>query len=208
MAQFDYDIVKNPEIFRQNKLEPHSDHMFLPPEDGGQDGRDGFRFSLNGIWKFAYAPNYASAPKDFYKVDFNCHSFGEIHVPAHIQMEGCDVPAYVNTQYPWDGRDDIEPGEVPSHFNPTACYVKYFHVPSCLKGKPLCISFEGVESGFALWLNGEYVGYSEDSFTPARRPGSASGRPVPGARIRISSGSPAFSGMSICIPFRRCTSRT
>ena len=168
MAQFDYDIVKNPEIFRQNKLEPHSDHMFLPPEDGGQDGRDGFRFSLNGIWKFAYAPNYASAPKEFYKEEFDCHSFGEIHVPAHIQMEGCDVPAYVNTQYPWDGRDDIEPGEVPSHFNPTACYVKYFHVPSCLKGKPLCISFEGVESGFALWLNGEYVGYSEDSFTPAR----------------------------------------
>lgn len=165
MKKFDYSIVKNPEIFEQNRLSAHSDHLYVPPETVA--GQNGFRFSLNGIWKFQYARNYAAAPIDFYKEDFDCHHFGEIHVPAHIQMEGYDVPAYVNTQYPWDGTDEIVPGEVPAHFNPTACYVKYFHIPAGFEGKPLYVCFEGVESGFALWLNGKYVGYSEDSFTPA-----------------------------------------
>ena len=86
--------------------------------------------SLNGIWKFSYASNYNMAPQNFYKEDFDCHSFGEIHVPAHIQMEGYDVPAYVNTQYPWEGRDEISPGEIPAYLNPTACYVKSLRFPS------------------------------------------------------------------------------
>lgn len=87
-------------------------------------------------------------------------------MPAHIQMEGYDVPAYLNVQYPWDGREQIWAGEIPTRFNPTASYVKYFALPESMKGSPVYISFQGVESGMALWLNGQYVGYSEDSFTP------------------------------------------
>lgn len=168
MQEFDYSIVKNPEIFEQNRLKAHSDHLFVPPQDDGNPDRvNGFRCSLNGIWKFCYARNYGLAPVDFYKESFDCRHFDEIHVPAHIQMEGYDVPAYVNTQYPWDGRDRIEPGEIPEHYNPTACYVKYFEIPESFKGKPLYICFEGAESALALWLNGSYIGYSEDSFTPS-----------------------------------------
>ena len=88
-------------------------------------------------------------------------------MPAHIQMEGYDIPQYVNIQYPWDGREDVWRDAVPSEFNPVASYVKYFTLPEGFKKNGLYISFQGVESGFALWLNGQYVGYSEDSFTPS-----------------------------------------
>lgn len=82
-------------------------------------------------------------------------------------MEGYDIPQYVNIQYPWDGREDVWRDAVPSEFNPVASYVKYFTLPEGFRKNGLYISFQGVESGFALWLNGHYVGYSEDSFTPS-----------------------------------------
>ena len=112
------------------------------------------------------------APAGFEAVSYDCRTWADIRVPAHIQMEGYDVPAYINYQYPWDGREDIVPGEIPEHFNPTASYVKYFTLPQAMQslleqGSPLIVSFQGVESGFALWCNGHYVGYSEDSFTPS-----------------------------------------
>ena len=88
-------------------------------------------------------------------------------MPAHIQMEGFDSPQYTNTQYPWEGREDIRPGEIPEYFNPVASYVKYFTVPEPMKGKRLFISFQGAESALALWMNGTYVGYRADSFTPS-----------------------------------------
>ena len=82
-------------------------------------------------------------------------------------MEGYDVPIYTNTTYPWEADESIKPGEVPEIFNPVASYVKYFTIPENMKNKRVCISFQGVESGFALWLNGHYVGYSEDTFDPS-----------------------------------------
>lgn len=93
-------------------------------------------------------------------------------------MEGYDIPQYANIQYPWDGREEVQPGEIPQRFNPVASYVKYFELPESMQGKPVHIEFEGVESGMALWLNGSYVGYTEDSFsahafdlTPYLQPG-------------------------------------
>ena len=91
----------------------------------------------------------------------------DIYVPAHIQMEGYDVPQYANVQYPWEGHEELHPGQIPERFNPVGSYVKYFHVPENMKGKRVFISFQGAESGLALWLNGTFVGYSEDSFTPS-----------------------------------------
>ena len=94
-------------------------------------------------------------------------SWDDIRVPAHIQLEGYDKPQYANVQYPWEGREEVKPGEIPEEFNPVASYVKYFEVPASMQGKKLFISFQGAESGLALWLNGNFVGYSEDSFTPS-----------------------------------------
>ncbi len=105
--------------------------------------------------------------RDLRKEDYCCYDWDDIHVPAHIQMEGYDAPQYANVQYPWEGHEEIYPGQIPERFNPVASYAKYFTVPEHMKGKRLFISFQGAESGLALWLNGAFVGYSEDSFTPS-----------------------------------------
>ena len=166
MKVFDYSLVKDPQYFCDGRLEAHSDHVYYGTDDNCE-GESSFRHSLNGLWKFQYAVNYTSALKGFEKEDYNCRDWADIHVPAHIQMEGYDVPQYANVQYPWEGREDIHLGEIPEHFNPVASYVKYFSVPERMKGKRLFISFQGAESGLALWLNGQFIGYSEDSFTPS-----------------------------------------
>jgi beta-galactosidase len=167
MKKFDFSIVKNPELFEQNSLPPHSDHEYYSCEEAAERGLSDYKFILNGQWKFSYAVNPESAPRDFFKDDVDCRDWDDIKVPAHIQMEGYDVPQYSNVEYPWDGHENVEPGMVPTHFNPTASYVKYFTIPDNFKGRPLFISFQGVESAMALWMNGEYVGYREDSFTPS-----------------------------------------
>ncbi|MCR4798182.1 MAG: DUF4981 domain-containing protein [Lachnospiraceae bacterium] len=166
MGEFNYSIVKNPEIFQENRLPAHSDHEYYRNEKGAE-GMSDFKYLLNGVWKFSYAKNYESAVKGFEKEDYDARKWDNIRVPAHINMEGYGTPAYVNTQYPWDGREEVAIGEIPTVFNPVGSYVKYFTLPPFMKEGPLFISFQGVESGFALWLNGAYVGYSEDSFTPS-----------------------------------------
>lgn len=164
VEQFDETILKNPQIFEQNRMEAHSDHICYGADHELLMGKSSLRYSLDGLWKFSYAKNNSLAVKDFEKADFDCTSWDEIHVPAHIQMEGYDVPQYANVQYPWDGKEELIPGQIPEQFNPVASYVKYFTLPEHMKGHQVCISFEGVESGFAVWLNGIYVGYSEDTF--------------------------------------------
>ena len=164
MKTFDYSLVKDPQYFLDNRMEAHSDHVYYKNE---KEVQTSFRSSLNGLWKFHYARNYQSTIQGFEKEDYCCFDWEDIHVPAHIQMEGYDAPQYANVQYPWEGHEDIHPGEIPQHFNPVASYVKYFTVPEHMRGERLFISFQGAESGMALWLNGTFIGYSEDSFTPS-----------------------------------------
>lgn len=165
--KFDYGKIKDPTFFAQNRVKAHSDHHYYKNHRELAEKNESFRQNLNGLWKFQYARNLAEAPAGFEAEDFDCKGWEDIRVPAHIQMEGYDKPQYVNVQYPWDGHEAIEPGEIPTQFNPVASYVKYFTVPENMQGKRLFVSFQGVESGFALWCNGSYVGYSEDTFTPS-----------------------------------------
>ena len=167
MKVFDYSLVKNPQYFKDGRMDAHSDHTYYRDGEEAKEKETSFRYDLNGIWKFHYARNYGSAIPGFEKADYCCRDWDDIRVPAHIQMEGYDAPQYANVQYPWEGHEDIHPGEIPEHFNPVASYVKYFEVPEEMQGKRLFISFQGAESGIALWLNGHFVGYSEDSFTPS-----------------------------------------
>ena len=167
MKTFDYSLVKDPQYFKDGRMDAHSDHTYYRDGEEAQEKATSFRYDLNGIWKFHYARNYGSAIPGFEKTDYCCKDWDDIRVPAHIQMEGYDAPQYANVQYPWEGHEDIHPGEIPEHFNPVASYVKYFEVPEEMQGKRLFISFQGAESGIALWLNGQFVGYSEDSFTPS-----------------------------------------
>ncbi len=167
MKTFDYSLVKDPQYFKDGRMDAHSDHTYYRDGEEAQEKETSFRYDLNGIWKFHYARNYGSAIPGFEKAEYCCKDWDDIRVPAHIQMEGYDAPQYANVQYPWEGHEDIHPGEIPEHFNPVASYVKYFEVPEEMQGKRLFISFQGAESGIALWLNGQFVGYSEDSFTPS-----------------------------------------
>ena len=167
MGTFNYDLVKDPTYFNDNRVAAHSDHKYYASVEAMEQDVDNFRHSLNGLWKFHYAKNYNSTIPGFEKTEYCCKSWDDIRVPAHIQMEGYDVPQYANVQYPWEGREEVEPGQIPERFNPVASYVKYFEVPEEMEGKKVFISFQGAESGIAVWLNGNFVGYSEDTFTPS-----------------------------------------
>lgn len=162
-----HEKIKNPLFYGENRIAAHSDHKYYLSEAEFVQNIQSLKQSLDGVWKFRYAKNMEDAPDDFFKNDTDCRSWDDIRVPAHIQLEGYGKPQYVNVQYPWDGHEVVEPGEIPTRFNPTASYVKYFTVPAQFVGKRVFVSFQGVESGFALWCNGSYVGYSEDSFTPS-----------------------------------------
>ena len=152
--------LANPEIYEVNREKAHSDHTYTT-----KDGN--LRQSLNGTWKFNYTEHPDSRPADFYKTDFDVTSFDDIIVPGHIQLQGYDKPQYVNTQYPWEGHEQLVPPQIPKKGNPVGSYVKLFDVDKKLLGKETFISFQGVETAIYVWLNGEFVGYSEDSFTPS-----------------------------------------
>lgn len=147
MKKFDYAIVKNPMISQENRLPIYSDHECMPSWFEGE--YNSFRMSLDGLWKFSYAKDMDLAVVDFEKEEYSCKGWDEIQVPDTIQIE------------------HVFSGEIPTEFNPVASYVKYFTVPVNMRGERMCISFQGVEGGFAVWLNGQYVGYSENAYAPA-----------------------------------------
>ncbi|MBU8567047.1 DUF4981 domain-containing protein [Virgibacillus pantothenticus] len=162
------DWLSDPKVFAVNRLPAHSDHLYYKTMDEARNAKSmSMRYYLNGDWKFSYSVNPESRPKDFYQMNAVCKGWDNITVPGHIQLQGFGKPQYVNTMYPWDGHNDIRPPEVPIDHNPVGSYVKYFHLPDNMANSPVYISFEGVETAFYVWLNGEFIGYSEDSFTPA-----------------------------------------
>jgi len=167
MTAFDIQKINDISFFADNRLPAHSDHHAYHSRQAALAGADDFRHSLNGQWKFAYAASPADTVAGFEQLDFDCYEWADIRVPGSIQTQGYDTPQYVNVQYPWDGKEMVQPGQAPQRFNPVGHYVNYFSVPEYLAGKPLFISFQGVESALALWLNGTYVGYSTDGFTAA-----------------------------------------
>ena len=168
MTSFSFDAaVRDPAVFADGRLPAHSDHVTYASAAELAAQESSLRLSLDGLWKFHYAANPSAAPEGFWERGYDLSGWEEIRVPAHIQMEGYDRPAYINTQYPWDADELLRPGEVPTLFNPVADYVREFTLPERFSAGEIEISFQGVESGFALWLNGRYIGYSEDSFTPS-----------------------------------------
>jgi len=161
MRKFNYEATKSPDFFQENRLPPHSDHTFVFA-DGSEP-----RYSLNGLWYFCYAENYGKTVPDFYEAGVDCRTWNTIPVPSHLQLEGYGQPQYLNTQYAWDGSETLAPGQVPEKYNPVGSYVKYFTLPESFRGKRVYVSFQGAESALAVWLNGGYVGYGEDGFTPS-----------------------------------------
>ncbi|PZQ90843.1 MAG: beta-galactosidase [Leifsonia xyli] len=146
----------------------HSDHRWF--RDGAEvaSGVSSFEQSLSGPWWFHYAPSPADAVEGFEAVGFDASGWDEIPVPAHIQLQGYDRPQYANVQYPWDGGEQVEPGQIPTIFNPVASYLRDFTLEGELApGETVSVVFEGAESAIAVWCNGVYIGYATDSFTPS-----------------------------------------
>lgn len=171
--------LDDPEVFRVGVLPAHSDHQFYQNEEEMEKGENSLVQSLNGVWKFCYSENPASRPKTFYEPGFDAGSFDEIQVPCHIEMAGYDKIHYINNLYPWEGKVYRRPAYTLSGthkwegmfseacYNPVGSYIKQFDLEKDLHGKRVVIRFEGAEQAMYLWLNGTFIGYAEDSFTPS-----------------------------------------
>ena len=171
--------LDNPEVFKVNQLEPHSDHSYYLDYSDMKKEKNPLLQSLNGQWEFAYSKNVMERPVDFYKETFDASGFDKIMVPGHIELAGYDKIRYINTMYPWEGKEyhrgaysmeatGAEEGMFSeAQYNPVGSYIKYFDLDKNMCGKRIHICFEGVEEAMYLWLNGQFIGYAEDSFTPS-----------------------------------------
>ena len=119
--------------------------------------------SLNGQWRFSYVKNPDSVPNSFYRDDHDLDDWDEIEVPGNWTMQGYDKPIYTNVKMPIP----TAPPFVPQEDNPTGLYQRTFNIPEDWHERQIFVSFDGVESAFYLWVNGQKVGYSQGSRLPA-----------------------------------------
>ena len=123
---------------------------------------------LNGNWKFHWVGRPADRPVDFYKPEYDVSTWDTIPVPSVWELHGYGIPIYTNIRYPWvPERGTPDPPHIPHEYNPVGSYRTEFSVPPAWAGRQTFIHFGGVYSAFYLWINGQMVGYSEDSKTPA-----------------------------------------
>jgi len=157
---------ENLEIIGRNKEPGHSTLVPYPDtETALQCEREAspFYMSLNGKWKFNWVNKPSERPLDFYMPDYDVSGWDEIPVPANWQMHGYGRPIYLNTRYPFVPN----PPHIPHSYNPVGSYRRQFTVPDGWDGRQVFIHFDGVKSAFYVWVNGQKVGYSQDSMTPA-----------------------------------------
>ena len=155
---------ENPELVSQYAMQPHAYFIPQPKEAGAlQGGSSSFIQSLDGLWKFHFADNPSQRPKDFFKDAFDVSKWSDIKVPSNWQVEGYDKFIFTDVEYPIPPN----PPHVPAAYNPVGSYKRTFSIPSAWKGKNIFIHLGAVNSFFYLWINGNYVGLSKDSKTPA-----------------------------------------
>ncbi|RRR76496.1 glycoside hydrolase family 2 TIM barrel-domain containing protein [Streptomyces sp. RP5T] len=162
------------DLFRVGTQPPHT--TLMPYADVGQAlaadrTRSPYRVSLDGKWRFAYADRPGDRDTDFYRTDVDDTDWDTIPVPSVWQVHGYDFPIYVNITYPWWGPnglgEEAQPPAAPTRYNPVGQYRRTFTVPENWSGRRTFLHFEGVKSAHYVWINGELVGYHEDSCTPA-----------------------------------------
>ena len=171
--------LDDPQVFRVGQLAARSDHQAYKSEEEVLTGKSSLEQLLDGKWDFHYAVNAKERPKSFYREDFDGSFFDKITVPGHIELAGYDKIHYINTMYPWEGtifrrpayalgKDQTAAGSFSeAQYNPVGSYRRKFDLDEGLCGKRVCICFEGVEQAMYVWLNGHFIGYAEDSFTPS-----------------------------------------
>ncbi|MET9785174.1 glycoside hydrolase family 2 TIM barrel-domain containing protein [Streptomyces canus] len=162
------------DLFRVGTQPPHT--TLMPYANVGQAlaadrTRSPYRLSLDGTWKFAYADRPADRDTDFHRTDVDDTDWDTIPVPSVWQVHGYDFPIYINITYPWWGPnglgEEAQPPAAPTRYNPVGQYRRTFTVPKDWSGRRTFLHFEGVKSAHYVWINGELVGYHEDSYTPS-----------------------------------------
>lgn len=171
--------LDDPETFRINQLPAHSDHYYYGNYDEWRHNNSRFAQNLDGQWQFNFAENPRERENGFYKVDYDSSSFGTIEVPSEIELNNYAQNNYINTLIPWEGKiyrrpayalspDDAQEGSFSDgDDNTVGEYLKHFDLDPSLRGKQVRIRFDGVERAMYVWLNGHFIGYAEDSFTPS-----------------------------------------
>ncbi len=167
-AQFEINDWENPQVVGINKEKAHAT-INLPSEKQNNPRI----VSLNGTWKFNWSPDPEHRPKDFYKADFDCSDWNTIQVPGNWEMQGFGTPIYTNVRYPFKVDPPKVSSEPDKNFtsylarNPVGSYLTTFQVPEGWGDKLVFINFDGVQSAMYLWVNGQKVGFSENSMSPA-----------------------------------------
>jgi beta-galactosidase len=157
---------ENPEVVRRNKLPGHVNTVPYPSAADALAGKreaSPYYQSLNGAWQFQLVANPQSVPPDFGQTDFDTGDWDTIQVPGNWMMQGYDKPIYTNVQMPIPNT----PPFVPTEDNPTGLYRYTFTIPEAWAQRQIFICFDGVESAYYLWVNGQAVGYSQGSRLPA-----------------------------------------
>lgn len=157
---------ENPAILGWNKLEPHA--FLIPYEDIKQairndPQRSPFVKFLSGTWKFNWVRKPANRPQDFFKPSYNVSDWKDIEVPGNWEMQGFGIPIYLSAGYPFVA----EPPKVNSDWNPVGSYRRIFTIPENWKEKEVILHFGAVKSAMNVWVNGDFVGYSQGSKCPA-----------------------------------------
>lgn len=171
--------LDDPEVFRVNQKKAHSDHICYISKEEMERGKISLYQLLNGTWRFCYSKNAKERPADFYKEGYDYSRFDSITVPGHIELAGYDKIHYIDTMYPWEGYEFRRPAYTmgqsqkgegmfsQAEYNPVGSYITTFRLEEGLQGKQVSIRFDGVEQAMYVWLNGHFLGYAEDSFTPS-----------------------------------------
>lgn len=154
-------------VFRVNQEPAHSDHVhYLSVMDAKQDNRLLYQ-KLDGQWLCKYSSTVASRPENFYTENASREGFSSVWVPGHAELQGLGNIQYINTMYPWEGHVQQRPPYIDPEHNSVLSYARKFDLNPALEDKRVVICFEGVEQAMYLYLNGKFVGYAEDSFTPS-----------------------------------------
>ena len=159
-------LLADPTVYQINRLDVVSSHEFYADAKQMHNRSSSLVHSLNGTWKFHYAENLQEVPYQAVDPSFSVSDWEDIQVPGHIQLQGHGTPMYVNQIYPWSGTEQILPGEIPVH-NPTGTYVTTFDSSILEENTSTRLVFHGAESAIAVYVNGTFIGYSEDSYTPS-----------------------------------------
>ncbi len=166
--RYDLAYLTNPAIFAIGRLPAVSDHDTYASLQEAKAGAGSLHQSLNGSWKFAYSPTPEARPVGFEQPEYDCSAWDDIQVPGHIQLQGYGKAQYVNSQYPWDGREELVPPQIPTQYNPVGSYTTTFSLPESWGNNRVVLVLNGVESACFVWLNGVLLGYAEGSFSPSR----------------------------------------